>query len=257
MATPRQQPRPSASTSASGIALSPSGDRIVPASVRSDGSIRKERKVRPGYTPVEDIARYRPPASRDSAASSRPRPVPGLGASVLAALNQPAARPDARAGSGQRQGAATPPRAAAVASWKTSATVNEQPRRDVGARTGKGKDVERVGQPAVVARAQPAKDEPRESWDASSSEGEGEGEGVKPTVGGEGVRGEDDEAGGRDVESQATATPEESERRARALRKKLRQAEQLRDRSTPLSAAERAKVDGVAALEEELAALAV
>lgn len=35
------------------------------------------------------------------------------------------------------------------------------------------------------------------------------------------------------------------------------QAEQLRDRSTPLDAAERAKVDGVAALEDELAALAV
>jgi len=37
MTTPRQHTQASASTSASGIALSPSGDRVVPASVRPDG----------------------------------------------------------------------------------------------------------------------------------------------------------------------------------------------------------------------------
>ncbi|GAA5940290.1 hypothetical protein JCM3775_004422 [Rhodotorula graminis] len=253
MATPRHQPRASTSTSASGIALSPSGERVVPASVRPDGSIRKERKVRPGYTPVEDIARYRPPATRDSPASPRPRPVPGLGASVLAALGQPAPRSGVREGSDRPQGTATPPRAAAVASWKRAPPVDAQPRRDTGASTAEGKGKERVSQPTNVVRVPPTKDEPRESWDASSSEGgndeSGAGEG--------GERGAQGPAGGSDVESQATSTPVESARRARALRKKLRQAEQLRDRSTPLSAVERAKVDGVAALEEELAALSV
>ncbi|KAF9434914.1 hypothetical protein BGZ76_007218 [Entomortierella beljakovae] len=32
--------------------------RVIPMSRRADGSIRKERKVRPGYTPPEDVAKY-------------------------------------------------------------------------------------------------------------------------------------------------------------------------------------------------------
>lgn len=42
------------------------GERIVPASRRADGSMRKERKIRPGYTPPEDIKRYKPPQQRQS-----------------------------------------------------------------------------------------------------------------------------------------------------------------------------------------------
>ncbi|PKI83322.1 hypothetical protein MVES_003039 [Malassezia vespertilionis] len=34
--------------------------QVVPQSVRADGSVRKERRVRPGFTPAEDIARFRP-----------------------------------------------------------------------------------------------------------------------------------------------------------------------------------------------------
>ncbi|KAJ3081586.1 hypothetical protein HK102_002247 [Quaeritorhiza haematococci] len=49
--------------SASGIAViatTPMGDeRIIPASRRPDGSVRKERKVRPGYVPQEDVATYK------------------------------------------------------------------------------------------------------------------------------------------------------------------------------------------------------
>ncbi|KAF9111710.1 hypothetical protein BGX27_004552 [Mortierella sp. AM989] len=32
--------------------------RIIPMTRRPDGSFRKERKVRPGYTPPEDVAKY-------------------------------------------------------------------------------------------------------------------------------------------------------------------------------------------------------
>ncbi|TPX62036.1 hypothetical protein SpCBS45565_g07088 [Spizellomyces sp. 'palustris'] len=42
----------------SGIRESQSGDRVVPATRRPDGSVRKERKVRPGYVPQEDVSRY-------------------------------------------------------------------------------------------------------------------------------------------------------------------------------------------------------
>lgn len=51
----------SSSSSVSGIVISPSSSssRIVPQSVRADGSLRKERKVKPGFTPKEDIAKFR------------------------------------------------------------------------------------------------------------------------------------------------------------------------------------------------------
>ncbi|PWY97340.1 hypothetical protein BCV70DRAFT_150213, partial [Testicularia cyperi] len=48
-------------TTTAGIVQDPtSQQRVIPESRRADGSIRKERKVRPGFTPVEDVARFRP-----------------------------------------------------------------------------------------------------------------------------------------------------------------------------------------------------
>lgn len=47
--------------SQAGIATNPDGSRIVPASVRPDGSLRKEIKVKPGYLPPEDVAKYKTP----------------------------------------------------------------------------------------------------------------------------------------------------------------------------------------------------
>ncbi|KAJ1993760.1 hypothetical protein H4R33_000552 [Dimargaris cristalligena] len=45
--------------------------RVIPASRRADGSVRKERVVRAGYVPPEDVPRYRPPH-----ASGGPRSAP-------------------------------------------------------------------------------------------------------------------------------------------------------------------------------------
>ncbi|KAL8650364.1 MAG: hypothetical protein Q9226_005175 [Calogaya cf. arnoldii] len=53
---------PSVSTSSgtkSGIITSTSGERHIPASVRPDGSTRKEIKIRPGYKPPEDVEVYK------------------------------------------------------------------------------------------------------------------------------------------------------------------------------------------------------
>ncbi|KTW27964.1 uncharacterized protein T551_02931 [Pneumocystis jirovecii RU7] len=44
---------------ASGIKSLQDGNFIIPSSVRHDGSVRSERRVRPGYIPPEDIAVYR------------------------------------------------------------------------------------------------------------------------------------------------------------------------------------------------------
>ncbi|KAL8950450.1 MAG: hypothetical protein Q9222_003518 [Ikaeria aurantiellina] len=56
---------PSTSTSApnpgtkSGIITSTDGERHIPASVRADGSTRKEIRIRPGYKPPEDVEVYK------------------------------------------------------------------------------------------------------------------------------------------------------------------------------------------------------
>ena len=52
---------PSVSTSgtSSGITTSEAGDRHIPASVRADGSTRREIKIRPGYKPPEDVEVYK------------------------------------------------------------------------------------------------------------------------------------------------------------------------------------------------------
>jgi partner of Y14 and mago protein len=45
--------------SKSGITTSATGERHIPASTRADGSVRKERRVRPGYRPPEDVELYK------------------------------------------------------------------------------------------------------------------------------------------------------------------------------------------------------
>lgn len=45
--------------SKSGIAISATGERHIPSSVRADGSVRKAIRVRPGYLPPEDVEIYK------------------------------------------------------------------------------------------------------------------------------------------------------------------------------------------------------
>lgn len=185
-------------------------------------SVRKERKVRAGFTPVEDIARYRPPAARDSAPTpggTRGRGVPGLGASVLTALGQP------NTGSSGRtvRECPTMPRAATGASPPTALHAQGAPRSG---HEGKEKGQEKAAEQARTA----PRDEPPDDWDASSDE-EATAESRERDKG-EGSKQGDGVAEGPEVapptpsaEPKPTATlaPEEAERRARALRKKLRQ----------------------------------
>jgi partner of Y14 and mago len=50
---------PKRPTKVSGIQTTRDGERVIPASVRADGSIRPERRVKQGYTPVEDVSAYK------------------------------------------------------------------------------------------------------------------------------------------------------------------------------------------------------
>lgn len=44
----------------SGITVDPrTQDRVVPETRRADGSVRRELKIRPGFTPQEDVSRFR------------------------------------------------------------------------------------------------------------------------------------------------------------------------------------------------------
>ncbi|KAF2115284.1 hypothetical protein BDV96DRAFT_646296 [Lophiotrema nucula] len=45
--------------SKAGIATTSTGERHIPSSVRADGSVRKEIRVRPGYRPPEDVELYK------------------------------------------------------------------------------------------------------------------------------------------------------------------------------------------------------
>ncbi|KAK4990374.1 hypothetical protein LTR66_002771 [Elasticomyces elasticus] len=46
-------------TARSGIAVDANGERLIPASTRADGSVRREIRVRPGYRPPEDVELYK------------------------------------------------------------------------------------------------------------------------------------------------------------------------------------------------------
>ncbi|KAK9376609.1 uncharacterized protein V1513DRAFT_439170 [Lipomyces chichibuensis] len=49
---------PPSVASVAGIVTTPKGERVIPATARNDGSVRKEIRIRPGFVPTEDVARY-------------------------------------------------------------------------------------------------------------------------------------------------------------------------------------------------------
>jgi partner of Y14 and mago protein len=53
------EPAPAPESSKAGIKTDKEGNRIIPSSLRPDGTLRKEIKVRPGYRPPEDVEVYK------------------------------------------------------------------------------------------------------------------------------------------------------------------------------------------------------
>ncbi|KAK9388629.1 hypothetical protein V1515DRAFT_597517 [Lipomyces mesembrius] len=49
---------PPSGASVAGIVTTPSGERVILATARNDGSVRKEIRIRPGFVPTEDVAKY-------------------------------------------------------------------------------------------------------------------------------------------------------------------------------------------------------
>jgi len=59
---------------AAGIAVDPRTlERVIPESKRPDGSVRKQIKIRPGFTPQEDVRRFRGTKQAQMDATSLPK----------------------------------------------------------------------------------------------------------------------------------------------------------------------------------------
>lgn len=82
---------PAPSVSNAGIATTEDGHRTIPSSVRADGSIRKEIKVRPGFRPAEDVELYK---NRTAAAfrTGRSGSKSGVPGAELVSPSKPAAK---------------------------------------------------------------------------------------------------------------------------------------------------------------------
>lgn len=86
--------------SKAGITTSETGQRHIPASVRPDGTLRKEIRVRPGYRPPEDVEVYKN-RTAEAWKNRGKGPVPGSEAlskdeTASAAANKNAKRREAR-----------------------------------------------------------------------------------------------------------------------------------------------------------------
>jgi partner of Y14 and mago protein len=82
-------PTVASDVSRAGIATTPSGERHIPASLRPDGTLRKEIRVRPGYRPPEDVELYKN-RTAEAFKNRGKGGVPGA-ESVAAAVNVPSA----------------------------------------------------------------------------------------------------------------------------------------------------------------------
>lgn len=60
--------------SAAGISVDPRTlERVIPESKRSDGTVRKQLKIRPGFTPQEDVSRFRGSRQQTMDATALPK----------------------------------------------------------------------------------------------------------------------------------------------------------------------------------------
>ncbi|GAA94270.1 uncharacterized protein L969DRAFT_26737 [Mixia osmundae IAM 14324] len=187
----------------SGIVHDPLRDeRVVPVSRRPDGSLRKEIKIRPGFTPAEDQSKFRSARQLDMDERERSNIVPGI--------SRPA-----------------PVGSAPVSEHKTSR------------RRPKKKEAVPAAEPDIP-----------DDWDAEED---------SPAP----VASEANAApsaplnvASQDIDP-SSLSPEERERRARQIAKKLRQARQLADKAkeTTLLPEQKAKVDSIDELTRLLDAL--
>lgn len=186
-------PSPSRNTS-SGITTTASGDRHIPSSTRSDGTKRKEIKIRPGYKPPEDVEVYK----NRTAEAWKTR---GAGAGVPGAaglgLDQSTENKGVNTKNAKRREARKKARdAAAAAGENDEETTNEKNEEEATNET----PVTNGGN-AEIETLPPNSGSAKENW---SEEAQQPSETIDPEA--------------------------EKEKQARNLKKKLRQARELKDK---------------------------
>jgi partner of Y14 and mago protein len=96
--------------SKAGITTSATGERHIPSSVRPDGTVRKEIRVRPGYRPPEDVELYKNRTAEGFRNRGKAAGVPGaesLKSEEDASKSSPAANKNAKRREARKKAAAT------------------------------------------------------------------------------------------------------------------------------------------------------
>jgi partner of Y14 and mago len=174
-------------TTKSGITTTADGQRVIPASVRPDGTTRREIRVRPGYRPPEDIEVYK----NRTAEAWKSRGSGGIPGAAAASDDE---KPTDKGS------------AAANKNAKRKAARKKAKEKDVD--TGKGKEGE----------AEKGKEKEKE---VKNTEGVGES--------GE-SRQDQSPSDTTASERKSEPSPEEKEKQAKSIRKKIRQANELKNR---------------------------
>lgn len=212
--------------STSGIVQDPqTGDRKVAPSKRPDGTLRKEIKIRPGFTPQEDISKFRSARQVDSNSRQLPkgsvvgfiRPQVAVAQSALKGMSE-----------AQKKNVKRKEKRKAAAAQEAQEDVPEQ--WDVGSNRSHTPDHSNGLATTTTHQAGPV----APSFSETSNPSHPAQENPTPDPDGrEGVKlftnAMQQSLDGRKTNSSEEAT-ESNEKKARAIRKKLTQAEQLKAR---------------------------
>lgn len=180
-------------TTKSGITTSSTGERHIPSSTRADGTTRKEIKVRPGYKPPEDVEVYK----NRTAAAWKTRGAGGVPGATAAATDNDDDQ-GGRASNKNAKRREARKRAKGAEDVDADADADADAKGTIGlVAGGKGED----GREKVAAGSSPKGG----SWRAERK-------------------------GAEEVEAEVLDPEAEREKQARTLRKKLRQAGELREK---------------------------
>ncbi|KAG0306495.1 hypothetical protein BGZ98_002271 [Dissophora globulifera] len=177
--------------------------RVIPVTRRPDGTYRKERKVRPGYTPPEDVAKY----SNRVLDSARPAPTPAIVAAT----------------------SSTPKTKAQIKNDKRKAKRKEE--TGVAFEGSQSIELNNTAEAADTARACST-----DNADKSSTESK--------------------IANATTTTADADTAPVDPEKRLRALNKKVKQAEQLKERQQKGEAMLPEQLEKISRLQELLVQIA-
>ncbi|GAA5988175.1 hypothetical protein JCM5350_002211 [Sporobolomyces pararoseus] len=208
----------------SGISRNQDGQRVIAPTRRPDGTFRQEIKIRPGYTPQEDVSLFRSSKQVElDQHRARKGTVPGL------KPNNPLVQDALRGISGG---------GSASGSKSAKKNAKRKEKRNEGATSSENnvKDSWDDDDDQEEQKTRQGQEETTTSTSSSSTA-------LPPTTG---------------SETSPETTTEDPAKKLRNLKKKLKQTQQLkekRDGGVTLGQAEQDKVDGMNSLEEEIAKL--